>query len=773
MIRKTYELTGIVQGIGLRPVLHRLAGEWKLGGSAQNRSGSVRLVLEGPANAVEGFIAALQSQFPPPGVLAALSETACESIDVPSGEFQIVSSRTGAGLAVVIPPDLRMCDDCRREVLDPGDRRFGYPFTTCTVCGPRYTVVEKMPYDRERTTLKAFPLCSDCRREYTDPADRRFHAESIACPACGPALHVADAAGRRLSVAQPLAYARSVLDAGGIVAVRGIGGYLLAADAANRETICRLRQRKQRPHKPFALMAASIETVGSVCETGPAAETLLASPAGPIVILPLRGDITESGLPVDVISPDSASLGVMLPTSPLHLLLFQPLPDDPVPPLRWLVMTSGNRRGEPLCITNEEAVERLSGLVDCFLMHNREINLRNDDSVCVLRGDQPQVWRRARGYAPTPLLLSCRLSRPVLALGAEMKNAIAAGHDDRVVLSPHVGDLDTPEALAGLRRVAGELPEFLAFNPGCIAVDLHPDMHSTRLGVTLARQYGCALQHVQHHHAHAAACLAEHGCTSGLAVTFDGSGYGADGNIWGAELLHVTPDGFRRLATFKPVALPGGDNAVRFPVRQFAARCRAYGIRYNPAWRQRLNMDEAAFDTWGGQAEAGINAPLTHAAGRLFDAFAVGIGAAGAVATYDGQPAIRLESAARLCPATVSLPELPFAAAVQDGMLQIDWAEAFRRAVERDNPEYIPRQAMALHLAVASAVISMVEYAFDFCKERTVALSGGVFMNEILTRLLQVRLTAMPAKVLVHHRIPPGDGCIAFGQAVIAGRICA
>jgi hydrogenase maturation protein HypF len=807
-VRHTYDLRGVVQGVGFRPALYRLACDAALGGWVQNRAGVVRLVLEGPETGVTAFMAALPSRLPPNARLEAVTCVSAEPLTEPASlPFRIVESVGPDDADVVIPADLRLCADCAREVFDPADRRYGYPFTTCTQCGPRYTVVTAMPYDRERTTLAAFPLCPVCRAEYEDPADRRFHAESMACPVCGPQVTFEDSARsaetgpRRMGTSAPhgrnphvgttssspcsppglgpptclvgvaaIPAARAALAAGRIVAVRGLGGFLLAADAFNRVTLQRLRECKGRPHKPFAVMARDLETVRRFCRTPPAAAALLESPAAPIVILDLLPDAIGAGrLPADLLTPDARTLGVMLPTTPLHRLLAEPLAGDPTPAFDLLVMTSGNRRGEPIALGNTEARERLAGIADAWLTHDREITLRNDDSVCALQGERPQVWRRARGYAPAPVTLAWPLRRPVLAMGADMKNAVALGYDNRVVLSPHVGDLDTPEALEGFETVARALPEFLGRPPAAVAVDAHPDMQSAAFGRRIARLRGLPLVEVQHHHAHAAACLAEHGCRAGLALVMDGTGWGDDGTVWGAELLVVDEAGFRRLATFAPVPLPGGDAAIREPARQLVARWAESGIPLSPERLAALGIGETEANVWALQAQRGVNAPRSRAAGRLFDSVAVALGVAPRVMTYEGQPAIRLEAAARACRET-RLPEVPFDLHEEQGLLTVDWAPAFRAlAADPKARDRAPVWALAFHAALAKAALQMIDLNRHYSEDPKIALSGGVFMNRVLNDLLVADLEAAGLEVLRHRCTPPGDGCIALGQAVVAG----
>lgn len=765
-------MAGVVQGIGFRPTLYRLATEARLGGSVQNRSGTVRLTLEGAADDIEAFMASLSARLPRHARLDAVSPVKSGPLSVEKWRpvFRIVPSDACDEAEVAIPADLVMCENCALEIADPGDRRYGYPFTTCTDCGPRYTVISGMPYDRRRTTMSAFPLCAACSKEYGDPGNRRFHAETTACRDCGPQLFLEDNEGRCVP-GDALRLARAGLAEGRIVAVRGIGGYLLAVDAFNREALARLRTRKNRPDKPFAVMATDMGTVRRYCLVTPEIEGLLNSPEAPIVILDLdMNGVHAFGLPIDLITPDTRTLGVMLPTSPLHALLAQPLRGDAVRGFDLLVMTSGNRGGEPICISNEEARERLRGIADLFLMHDREINLRNDDSLCTVQCGAPQVWRRSRGYAPQPIRSAQPLQRVVLAMGAELKNTIAVGYDHLIVASPHVGDLETPEALDGLRTVVRTLPAFLGRGPEAVAVDLHPDMHCTLLGREVAAARGLPVVEVQHHHAHAVACLAEHGMTCGLAVTFDGTGLGSDGNIWGAELLDVTETGFKRLGSFQGVPLPGGDAAVREPVRQLVGRWVDAGVNPGGEWLDRLGISEEQVNAWELQCRRGINAPITHAAGRLFDAFSVLLGFASETTTYEGQTAIRLEAAAGRSTGE-SLPEVPFSCLERDGMLWIDWTDAF--VALSDFNRFAGAEeawALAVHHAIARAVMTMIHYALSHSSNRTVALSGGVFMNLILTDLLVPQLEAEGLDVLLHRSTPPNDGCVAIGQAVVAGR---
>jgi len=731
-------------------------------------------MIEGPSDNVTLFMNTLKNQLPENAVLDRISllESSTVKDSIQPGNFSILPSFLTETHSVLIPADLAICPDCLSEIANPSDRRYGYPFTTCVNCGPRYTIIKSTPYDRERTTMSAFPMCEDCRREYMDQANRRFHAETIACPNCGPKLFITDASGKTIEC-NVIEKARQELSKGSIIGMRGIGGFLLAADAFNRTTLVILRCRKTRPHKPFAVMAPDIETLAKYCFVTPESAQVLRSPEAPIVILDVRPEAIANGkLPIDLITPDAMTMGVMLPNSPLHKLLFEPLQHDAVPAFELLVMTSGNRGGEPICITNDEASDRLNHIADYLLIHNREINLRNDDSLCVIRRGLPQVWRRARGYAPNPIRLTHPVTRNILAMGADMKNTITLAYDDRAVTSPHIGDLETPEALDSIENVVKCLPEFLNKPPQAVAVDLHPDMHSTKLGRRIAEQSNIPLTEVQHHYAHAMACLAENGCEQGLALIFDGTGMGADGTIWGAELLSVEPAGFQRLATFAGVPLPGGDAAIRQPARQLIARFSTCGIDVSEEWRKRLGISETEAALWSKQCREHINSPVTHAAGRVFDSFAALLGFAPEKITYEGQPAIRLEAAARRYKGH-EIPDLPFSAMEHDGKLLIDWNPAF--AMLSETSLLAGREtafAMAVHHAIASAAIKMAEYGMNQTHMRTIALSGGVFMNGILNDLLIPELEKLGLNVLIHHRTPPNDGCISFGQAVIAGSRC-
>lgn len=762
-VRLTAELRGILQGVGFRPAMARMVKEAGLTGWVRNQSGTVRLVLDGSCEAVEEFIGSLAGKLPPRARLEetrVISRTAIERHEV-APVFKILASSFQGAARVSIPADLAMCSDCRADVFNRSSRFYRYPFTTCTNCGPRYTVVEAMPYDRERTALKEFPLCGECMAEYSDALNRRFHAESIACPVCGPQLFWADESGSRKEVADPLSEARCELARGSTVAVRGLGGYLLVADATNRDALKKLRKRKKRPAKPFAVMARNLEVLRKHCIVSDAERELLCSPSAPIVVL---DTLKSSTLPLDILAPELGNLGVMLPTTPLHALLAEQLDEDPVASFDFLVMTSGNRGGEPVCISNTEAFSRLSGIADFYLGHNRTINLRNDDSLAVVDRGDVQLWRRARGYAPESITTGKSSGKTVLAMGAELKNTICLAFDNQAVLSPHIGNLETPEALDGLQQVVNSFPGYFGRTPEVIAVDLHPDMHSTRMGRAIGKELGIPVVEVQHHHAHALSVMCEHGIEEAIAVVFDGTGLGTDGAIWGGELLHVYPGGWKRLGTLSPSPLLGGDAAVKRPAKQLAARFWQMGLPVDRMWRSRFGVSEYELSLWKTQFEKKLNSFDTHAAGRVFDAFSAGLSISPAQVSYEGQAAIWLESAAeRGC--REPEPNISVEVRSRNGLFVVDLSAMFT-ALHSAFPseDQAGSWAMAFHRAMVKAAVAMVDNAGSSLNSLPVVLSGGVMMNRLFVSMLVERLQKNGKTVFTHRLVPPNDGGISLGQ---------
>jgi hydrogenase maturation protein HypF len=709
--RRRFEIRGIVQGVGFRPFVHRLATERGLSGFVLNDGRGVVVEAEGDPQALEGFAIGLRSDAPS---LARVDSVEAQALD-PTGElgFEVLRSEQGSGMAA-IPPDVATCETCLRELFDPADRRYRYPFINCTQCGPRFTIVERVPYDRANTTMARFEMCADCRAEYEDPSDRRFHAEPIACPACGP------------QVSMPLARAVELLRAGAILAVKGLGGYHLACDAACEDAVSRLRDRKHREQKPFAVMAPEPRLLA---EVGEEEAELLYSRQRPIVLLRRR-----PGAPVaDSVAPDNPWLGVMLPYTPLHHLL---IADFGGP----LVMTSGNRSDEPISTDDGEARERLGAIADAFLGHDRPIHRRCEDSV--VRVGFPV--RRSRGSVPEAIPLPIAARRPIVAAGAELKSTFCVARGADAFLSPHLGDLDGELAYRAFRADLELYLGMLGIEPEIVACDMHPDYLSTRW----AQRQDAELTEVQHHHAHAAACLAEHGREGpALALIFDGTGYGTDGTLWGGELLRCDLDDFERVAHLEPVPLPGGERAIREPWR-----CAA-------AYLERAERP-VRFGGWPTVRESlKVNAPLSSGMGRLFDAIAALLGVCEEV-TYEGQAAIELERLAE------GISAAPYHCRVADGTIRgADLVAAAHDDLATGRPR--AEIAAAFHEGVAAAAVAACQHAGG---PPTVVLSGGSFQNIRLLGSISERLSNLGFEVLAHRRVPPNDGGISYGQAAIAAR---
>ena len=710
--RRRFRVTGVVQGVGFRPWVYGVALEHALTGFVRNDARGVVIEAEGDEAALDALDRALRTSAPP---LARVASVRSETL-APSGAagFAIVESLDGGAATALVPPDSATCEACLEELRDPADRRYRYPFITCTQCGPRFTITERVPYDRANTTMAGFEMCRACRGEYEDPSDRRFHAEPIACPDCGP----------RLSL--PLEDAVAVLRGGGIVAVKGLGGYHLACDAGSPRAVERLRRRKHRDDKPFAVMAAEPAELAHVSL---AASELLASPARPIVLLPRR-----EGAPVaPAVAPGSPTLGVLRPYTPLHHLLL----DDFGGPL---VMTSGNRSDEPIAVDDDDARVRLDGIADAFLSHDRPIHRRCEDSV--VRPGMP--IRRARGLAPGTLALPVAAPRSILAVGAELKSTFCVASGGAAHLSPHLGDLET---LAAHRAFEADLAlylQMLRLTPEVIAHDLHPEYLSTKW----ALEQDADLVGVQHHHAHAAACLAERGEQGpALAVVLDGTGYGTDGTLWGGELLRCDLAEHERVAHLEAVPMPGGAAAVREPWRMAAAYLERAGrpvpFERWPAVRQSL----------------AINAPPSSGAGRLLDAVAALLGVRERV-SYEGQAAVELEHLAGRAEAE------PYPCRLGGGVIH---GADLVRAAHDDLDAGRPREqiAAAVHEGLAETFAAACLLAG---RPETVVLSGGCLQNVRLLAALKRRLEALGFRVLTHRSVPPNDGGIAFGQAAVASR---
>ncbi|NLD72033.1 MAG: carbamoyltransferase HypF [Chloroflexi bacterium] len=768
--RYRIDVGGVVQGVGFRPFVYRLAGGLGLSGWVQNHSGGVTIEAEGPPDHLDALVAALRAEAPPLAHVDSVAVRAC----APTGEegFSIRPSCERPGAHQLVSPDVATCAECLAEVRDPADRRYRYPFTNCTHCGPRFTIITALPYDRPVTTMRDFDMCPACRAEYEDPGDRRFHAQPNACPVCGPRLWLAPggaqpARGAGLppeAAGDAIARAARMLGEGAILAVKGLGGYQLACDATDPAAVEALRARKARPHKPLAVMMADLATVRAHCRVSAAEERLLASPECPIVLLEWRADSSIA----PAVGPGNRYLGVMLPYTPLHHLLLGDVG-------RPLVMTSGNRSEEPIAAENDEALARLALLVDAFLMHDREIVARYDDSVWWVPdvGGEPlaQPIRRARGYAPLPIRLPVA-SPPLLACGAELKNTSCLARDRDAFLSPHIGDLENLETVEHLERTLEWYRRLLDLQPGAVVVDLHPDYAATRLGRALAEREGLHLHTVQHHHAHLAACLADNGWLPAdgpvIGVTLDGTGYGADGHLWGGEWLFGDYRGYRRLAHLEYLPLPGGDAATRQPWRIAAGYLLALRGEA-PGWLVPAGAPPEALAVLERQVARGVNVPLTSSMGRLFDAVAALLDVRRAI-TYEGQAAIELEMLAGSgAGATDAQDAYSYGLDRADGASLVRVAPLFDGLLDdlvRGEPS--SRIARRFHATVIDMVVAVSRAIAKETGVWTAALSGGCFQNRLLLEGAVQALRAVGFRVLVHRQVPANDGGISLGQAAVA-----
>ncbi len=762
ILRRRHTIQGIVQGVGFRPFVYRLAGELGLVGWVRNSPAGVEIEAQGSAAALDAFDNGLRHSLPP---LARI--TAHRRTEIPTGSddsFTILTSGTGKA-DVQIAPDSTLCPDCLREMFDTNDRRYRYPFITCTNCGPRYSIITDTPYDRPATTMAGFPLCPDCIREYRDPLDRRFHAQPIACHTCGPQVSLRSAAGELMASRDgALRTAVELLKSGAILAIKGIGGYHLAVDACCNDAVTRLRRRKKRDEKPFAVMAASLETARELALLTEMEERLLASPEAPIII---ARKAPGTGLSPSI-APNNGWLGLMLPYAPLHHLLFTPHPSPLTGSFTALVMTSGNISDEPVAFEDHDALQRLSGIADYFLTHDRPIYIRSDDSVMRVFQGEPLFYRRARGYAPRAVTLPFPVP-PILATGAELKSTVCLADGTRAVLSQHIGDLQNRATLDSFGHTIEHLSRILAVTPELAACDLHPDYLSTRY----AEESGLPLVRAQHHHAHLASCMAENGLIGDvIGIIFDGTGYGPDGTIWGGEFLTGGYGGYRRAGHFTPVPLPGGDAAVREPWRMAMSYLyRATGedafSSDNPVARNLPPGEQALFAQ---MLKRGINSPPTSSCGRLFDAVAALLGVRHTV-SYDGQGAMELEALAETTTDKTGESYRYVISGDGENPLQADFSPMFIEMLD-NIAGGIPCAVIAwrFHKTVATA-------ATEFCRSiaattglTRVVLSGGVFQNRLLSEMIYTALTHAGLTVFTHRLVPPNDGGIALGQAAIAGR---
>jgi len=748
-VRSQLRVEGIVQGVGFRPFVHDLATGLGLAGLVGNDAHGVFVEVEGPVGAVEAFLARLQPEAPPLAVIERVTATPMPPTGIDG--FTIAPSERSGERRALVSPDTATCDDCLRELADPGDRRHDYPFVNCTNCGPRFTIVQEVPYDRPATTMAGFAMCADCAREYRDPADRRFHAQPLCCPVCGPSLRLVDRAGREVPAEPPLTATGRLLRAGAVVAVKGLGGYHLAVDAASESAVAALRSRKHREDKPFAVMVADLAEARRLARVDQAEARILSSPRRPIVLLRRRPDAPVAAS----LAPGNRFLGLLLPYTPLHHLLVREA-------ARPIVLTSGNVSDEPIAYRDAEALERLAGIADHFLVHDRPIHIRSDDSVGRAFRGRELLVRRARGYVPQPIALPWPFPRPVLACGAELKSTFCVAKGRRAFVSHHIGDLENYQTLRSFTEGIEHFRRLFDVTPEVVVHDLHPEYLSTKYALDLE---GVELLGVQHHHAHVAACLADNGeAGPAIGVAFDGLGYGTDGTIWGGEVLAADLAGFERLGHLDPLPMPGGVAAIREPWRMAAVYLdAAYGgavpeplgvvTRNQPRWSQVISL-----------ARAKVGSPLTSSAGRLFDAVASILGVRDTI-NYEGQAAVELEQLAD--------PEErgAYAAGVTGAQpFRLAGADMVRAVVEDLRAGVDPGLVAArFHNGVAAAVVAGCTLAREATGLATVALSGGVFQNLLLLERTVTGLEARGFRVLVHGRVPPNDGGISLGQAAAAG----
>jgi hydrogenase maturation protein HypF len=738
--------------VGFRPFVYRLAGELGLTGWVKNSSRGVFIEAEGSRPKLEDFRSRLETEKPVRSFIQSFESSYLDAVGYET--FDILPSDDAGDKTALILPDSATCDDCLGEVLNPTDRRFRYPFTNCTNCGPRYTIIEELPYDRPKTTMKAFQMCAACQREYEDPRDRRFHAQPNACPECGPQLELWDQEGKPLaSRFDALLAAAESIRCGQIVAAKGLGGFHLMVDARNEEAVERLRQRKHREEKPLALMIATVAAIRGYCEVSATEERLLRSPEAPIVLLRRNPTPIQTGVAPSV-APGNPYLGVMVPYTPLHHLLLGEL-RFPV------VATSGNLSDEPICTDEREAAQRLGGIADVFLVHDRPIARHVDDSVVRVVAGREMVMRRARGYAPLPV--HCNESLPsLLAVGAHLKNSVAVSVNRDIFVSQHIGDLETAQALTAFKHVTQDLQKLYELAPEATACDAHPDYLSTQF----ARRNGLPVVYVQHHYAHVLACMAENELSSPvLGVSWDGTGYGLDGTVWGGEFLLATRESFQRAGHFRTFPLPGGERAIREPRRA------ALGLLYEVLAEEAFSSDEllAVHSFSANELEVlrtmlakGLNSPRTSSAGRLFDAIAALTGIRQGVA-FEGQAAMELEFALD----GVDTEEAYRFRLVDagDSTFTIDW-EPLVRSVLDDVRDGISAGMISakFHNALAETIVGAARRV----GEERIVLTGGCFQNKYLTERVIRRLDEEGFRPYWHQRIPPNDGGIAVGQIVAA-----
>jgi len=748
--RRRYVFGGIVQGVGFRPFIYRTAKAYNLSGYVLNRTDGVVVEVEGTSPDLDGFAADVQNLLPPLAHITAMAMTEIETLG--DAAFEIRESQSQGKREVLISPDMAVCEPCLKELFDQTDRRCRYPFINCTDCGPRLTIINDIPYDRENTSMACFPLCPACRKEYQDPGNRRFHAEPNACPVCGPHLKLLDAQGETLDVEDPLQAAIDMLGKGSILAVKGIGGFHLAVDAASVAAVARLRTRKYREEKPLAIMVKDIPAARALADLTPEEERLLLSPQRPIVLVR-----KHAGAPLaPLVAPGMSTLGIMLPYAPLQHLLFEK-------GFTALIMTSANQKDEPISIGNREAVKRLAGIADAFLVHNRDILVRCDDSIAFVAAGQTRMMRRSRGFAPRPLALD-RDYPEVLALGPQLKNTICILKGRQSFLSPHIGDMETPQARDFFHENVALMQRIAQCKPSIVACDLHPDYYSTRVAQALS-DVRCIK--IQHHHAHIVSAMAENGLTGEvIGLALDGTGYGTDGHVWGGEFLLADERSFRRAGHIREFLLPGGEKAVREPWRIGVSLLReAFADEWQDyAMRLKLIPEGMDADILEKVLAQRINSPLTSSLGRLFDGVAALLDLRRTV-SFEGQAAMELEAAAKTGAfriAELIQEEVGGIWVFNPSFMIRDLVQASIRGMARED------LAWAFHQAIIASALGLTLSLREQSGLNRVVLSGGCFQNRILLEGCIQALSERGFEVYHHTRVPTNDGGISLGQAVCA-----
>lgn len=749
--RLRIDIKGIVQGVGFRPFIYRLALSCGLTGRVWNGPHGVTVEAQGEDAPLREFIAAINAEAPPLALISSIYSQELQT--VVENSFTIAPSSSGIG-STMVSPDCDVCPDCLAELFDPANRRFRYPFINCTNCGPRYSIITSTPYDRPNTTMAEFPLCPECAAEYGDPLDRRFHAQPIACPVCGPKLRLVDAGGAEVQ-GDPIAMATAALQGGRIVAVKGIGGYHLAVDPCNADSVAELRKRKKRDEKPFAIMTRDLASGALFVSLNETEKRFLTGPERPIVL----GRKVPGNPAAQDVAPANGWFGVMLPSSPLHYLLLEGVDA--------LVMTSANLSDEPIVYRDEEAREHLAGIADLFLIHDRPIHAPCDDSVIRVFRTHPLMLRRSRGYVPRAIAVP-QLAQPVLALGGELKAAACLAAGGEAFMGPHVGDLQGEAVLDSFEKTVNSLMRLTGIEPRVVAYDLHPDYRTTILAGGYPEVTAVP---VQHHHAHLAACMAENRLDGEvIGVIFDGAGFGTDGTVWGGEFLGGGYDGFRRLGHLRAMRLPGGDAAAREPYRM------ALALLYELHGKDLFDLPLECLERVAVQDRplflrmltGGLNSPMTSSCGRLFDGIAAILGVR-QVMTYEGQAAMELEGVAERgeTGAPLSMP-----VTASGGRWILDWGHLVSGMVHRMLAgERAPDLAATFHLSLATGSVALCRELRRETGLNRVALSGGVFQNRLFSEQMVSLLDADGFQVFCHRLVPPGDGGLALGQAMIAGRV--